>query len=53
VIKIPLPSPKNNEDKDTFISRCVKWMDENREFAGTSNVDAKRKAVCYDLWDNR
>ena len=41
---MPVPSPGKDEDKETFISRCI-----------SAEVDAGREqdqasAICYDKW---
>lgn len=46
---MPLPKPKPNEDKDTFISRCASDETMNSEFPEKD----QRIAVCYKQWENK
>lgn len=45
---MPLPKPKDNEDRDTFLSRCLKSSSIQNEFS----TNEQRVAVCNALWDN-
>jgi len=47
--KMPLPSPRKNEDKKTFINRCMKNATMNSEFPD----EKQRSAVCYSQWRNK
>jgi len=43
---MPVPSPKKNESKQKFVSRCAKLMaDRDPEMD-----NKKRVAVCYSAW---
>jgi len=44
---MPLPKPKSNEDKDTFIDRCMGDENAVEEFPDES----QRRAVCESQWD--
>lgn len=44
---MPLPSPKDNEEKNEFISRCMSDEGMNKEFK-----NGKQKiAVCFSLYE--
>ena len=45
---MPLPSPRKNETKQKFISRCIAEMtlSESERFPG----HAQRAAICYARW---
>jgi len=42
---MPIPSPRSNENKSDFVSRCV------REIANEYKED-QRIAICISSWDN-
>lgn len=42
---MPIPSPKSNENKSTFVSRCIS------EISGEYNKDTA-VAICISTWDN-
>lgn len=44
---MPLPTPKDNESKNEFISRCISELTRMDEFKSK----AQRIAVCYTQWD--
>lgn len=44
---MPLPTPKDNESKNEFISRCISELTHMDEFKSK----AQRIAVCYTQWD--
>ena len=46
---MPLPTPKDTETKEEFVSRCIAWMTENEEDKFPSR--AQRAAICYSQWD--
>ncbi|MFW5895485.1 MAG: hypothetical protein ACOCT9_01955 [archaeon] len=46
---MPLPEPKNREEKQEFISRCMSNDTMKREF---NNKD-QRLAVCYKQWEKK
>lgn len=43
---MPIPKPKNGEEKDQFISRCMSDDIMQKEFPD----DKKRAGVCYSQW---
>ena len=46
---MPLPNPKQNEDKDIFLSRCVTDNVMRKEFP-----DGKQRfVVCLQQWEDR
>ncbi len=45
---MPLPSPQKDEEKETFISRCIKEMESEKERFPQKN---QRVAICYSQWD--
>lgn len=45
-ILMPTP-PKKGETKESFISRCMKYMRDNNEFKENT---AQQSAVCYSVW---
>lgn len=46
---MPLPTPKKEEQKDEFISRCIETELMNQEFPNLT----QRIAVCVSQWDNK
>lgn len=44
---MPLPTPKENEAKSEFVSRCISELTHANEFKSK----AQRIAVCYAQWD--
>lgn len=44
---MPLPTPNDGEDKNTFISRCVSSISDKDEF----DSQDQRVAVCYSQWE--
>jgi len=46
---MPLPKPNKDENKDDFISRCMKNDVMNKEYSDNS----QRAAVCYSQWRNK
>ena len=46
---MPLPTPKKEETKDGFVSRCIENDVMNDEFPNLS----QRIAVCVSQWDNK
>lgn len=46
---MPLPSPKKNEGKEGFVSRCIETLTKNEKHRFPSNK--QRAAICYSLWD--
>ena len=44
---MPLPSPKGKEQKGDFVSRCVKFLNDNNDLKNPQ----QRIAVCYHQWD--
>jgi signal peptide peptidase SppA len=45
----PLPSPRDGEDKDSFVDRCMGDDVMNRDYPDP----AQRRAVCESQWDGR
>ena len=43
---MPLPSPKGNQDKKSFISKCMSDPVMNKEFSDPK----QRAAVCHSKW---
>lgn len=43
---MPLPIPKDEEEKQEFISRCIKY----EKHQDTDMTDDQIKAACYDKW---
>lgn len=43
---MPQP-PRDNETKNEFISRCVKYLNDNHEYKDNT----QRVAVCYNYWN--
>lgn len=46
---MPLPKPKEDEPRDTFISRCMSNETMNSEFPETK----QRVAVCMQIWRDK
>lgn len=46
---MPLPTPKEDEEKDEFVSRCIENDVMNDEFPNLT----QRIAVCVSRWDNK
>ncbi len=46
---MPLPTPKKQETKDGFVSRCIEDNVMNDEFPNLT----QRIAVCVSQWDNK
>ncbi|MGV9141539.1 MAG: hypothetical protein ACOC1X_01225 [Promethearchaeota archaeon] len=44
---MPKP-PKPNEDKNTFISRCISELEE----LGEGEDRTERLGMCYGMWEN-
>lgn len=46
---MPLPKPRKDEDKDDFISRCIKTLNENEKdrFPEKGQI----AAICYRQWN--
>ena len=44
---MPLPTPKENETKSEFVSRCISVLTHANEFKSKT----QRIAVCYTQWD--
>lgn len=43
---MPIPNPKSNENKSTFVSRCISEIkDEYKQ--------DQRIAICISTWDNK
>src|SRR6056297_1458006 len=45
---MPLPKPRKDEDKDTFIKRCMSSASIQNEF----NTNDQKLAVCNAIWDS-
>jgi len=45
---MPIPKPQTDEDKETFISRCMGDDTMNEEYPD----DEQRAAICYQSWDD-
>ena len=43
---MPLPTPKENETKSEFVSRCISELTHANEFKSKT----QRIAVCYSQW---
>jgi len=49
ILKMPIPKPRKGEDKNKFVSRCVKFlMDENPKRDQKQAV-----AICFQRWKDR
>tara|TARA_R110000824_G_scaffold147513_4_gene316986 strand:- start:726 stop:869 length:144 start_codon:yes stop_codon:yes gene_type:complete len=46
---MPLPNPKIEESKDTFVSRCIETEIMKTDFPNLT----QRIAVCVSQWDNK
>ncbi len=46
---MPLPKPRPNEPKETYMNRCMADSTMRREFKPRS----QRFAVCQTQWDNK
>lgn len=46
---MPLPEPKNQEQEQDFIDRCMTDVESSKEFPDAS----QRRAVCQSLWDEK
>ena len=46
---MPLPTPKDTETKEAFVSRCIAVMteEESKRFP----TRAQRAAICYSQWN--
>lgn len=44
---MPVPTPKANEDKNTFISRCIETL----EHSDTNRPHNQIQAICYGAWN--
>lgn len=45
---MPMPKPKPNEAKETFISRCIETLTKYESDKFPSQT--QRAAICYSLW---
>lgn len=45
---MPIPKPKAGEEKQEFISRCIKFLTEEKSLEFPSRE--QRAAVCYSQW---
>jgi hypothetical protein len=45
---MPIPTPKKEETKNDFISRCIKFL--KNENSRTANEII---AICFDQWDRK
>ena len=46
---MPLPTPKKDETKSTFISRCIKDLNETEK--DRFPADGQIEAICYAQWN--
>ena len=46
---MPLPTPRKDEERDKFVSRCIEDKVMESEFPNLS----QRVAVCVGQWDNK
>lgn len=46
---MPLPTPNQDEEKNTFISRCIETEIIKEDFSDLT----QRIAVCVSQWDNK
>lgn len=46
---MPLPTPRDNESRDEFISRCVSTLTE----MGEGRDNEQRVAICFSLWRDK
>ena len=44
---MPLPTPKGKEQKGAFVSRCIKFLNDNKDL----KTPQQRIAVCYHQWE--
>ena len=47
---MPLPTPKSKEEKEGFISRCMKKITEEEKKKWPD--EKQRAAICYSQWDS-
>lgn len=47
---MPIPTPKDSETKEEFVSRCIETLtkDESDKFPSR----AQRAAICYSQWND-
>lgn len=51
---MPLPKPKENEEKKEFISRCMIYQDKEGKYDLENDKDRKQAvAICYTQWDRK
>lgn len=52
---MPIPSPKGNEDRDTFMSRCMSFVTkENDSKPDGEKRDRKQLvAICFSKWKDK
>lgn len=46
---MPLPTPKDTETKEDFVSRCIEIM--TKEESDKFPSRAQRAAICYSQWN--
>lgn len=46
---MPIPKPKSGEDKNAYVSRCVKTLSDNGDYKDQK----QRLAVCYSQIENK
>lgn len=44
-----MPTPRKNEDKQSFISRCIPYVMDD----GTADNQEQAAAICNSIWDNK
>ena len=47
---MPMPEPRANEKKETFVSRCIETITKNERDKFPS--EKQRAAICYSQWDS-
>lgn len=48
---MPLPKPRKDEEKNDFVSRCIKTLKENEKdrFPNEGQIEA----ICYRQWEEK
>lgn len=46
---MPIPKPNKNENKDDFVSRCIKILNKRDPDRSQDQI----KAICFDTWKKK
>jgi hypothetical protein len=52
---MPVPTPRNKEEKDKFISRCVSFLhkEESNKPKDKRRPNEQLVAICFSQWKNK